>query len=45
MVHMLIMAMKLKGTLDDLLDTIFIHPALPEVVRDAARDARQQLSR
>jgi dihydrolipoamide dehydrogenase len=43
LIHILIMAMKLQGTLDQLLDTIFIHPALPEVVRDAARDAYRQL--
>jgi mycothione reductase len=43
MIHMLIAFMKKDGTLDDLLDTIFIHPALPEVVRDAARDAGRRL--
>jgi len=43
MLHMLIVLMKKHGTLDDLLDTIFIHPALPEVARDAARDAAAQL--
>ena len=31
------------GTLDDLLDMIFIHPALPEIVREAARDAQRHL--
>lgn len=40
MVHMLIAFMYMKGTLDDLLGMIYIHPALPEVVRNAARNAR-----
>ena len=39
MIHLFIMAMKTGATLDTLLDTIFIHPALPEIARDAARDA------
>jgi pyruvate/2-oxoglutarate dehydrogenase complex dihydrolipoamide dehydrogenase (E3) component len=29
--------MKKRGTLKDLRELIFIHPALPEVVRDAVR--------
>jgi mycothione reductase len=33
--------MQKQGTLDDLLNLIFIHPALPEVARDAARDAER----
>jgi dihydrolipoamide dehydrogenase len=41
---MLIALMYKDGTLDDLLNMIYIHPALPEAVRDAARDARQQLN-
>ncbi len=40
MIHLLILLMKTGGTLDELLDMIFIHPALPEIVRDAARDAQ-----
>lgn len=44
LIHILITSMKLQGTLDQLLDMIFIHPALPEIVREAARDARQQLA-
>ena len=44
MIHVFIMAMKKQATLDDLLDMIFIHPALPEVARDAARDARRRLT-
>ena len=44
MIHILVVTMKMKGGLDDLLDLIFVHPALPEVVRDAARDARAKLA-
>jgi dihydrolipoamide dehydrogenase len=44
MIHLFIVLMKTKGTLDDLLDMIFIHPALPEVARDAARDAAKKLN-
>lgn len=43
MIHMLIILMQKQGGLDDLLEMIFIHPALPELVRDAARDARNYL--
>jgi dihydrolipoamide dehydrogenase len=43
MIHMIIALMYKQGTLDDLLNMIYIHPALPEAVRDAARDARRQL--
>jgi dihydrolipoamide dehydrogenase len=42
MIHMIIALMYKGGTLDDLLNMIYIHPALPEAVRDAARDARAQ---
>lgn len=45
MIHILILLMKTGGVLDDLLDMIFIHPALPEIVRDAARDAQSKLAR
>lgn len=41
MAHMLIAFIKMKATLDDLLDTIYIHPALPEVIRNAARNANK----
>ncbi len=44
MIHILILLMKTGGSLDDLLDMIFIHPALPEIVRDAARDAQAKLA-
>ena len=42
MIHLFIMALKKHATLDDLLDLIYIHPALPEIARDAARDAQAQ---
>jgi len=40
MCHLFISAMVCKATLDQMLDMIFIHPALPEVARDALRAAR-----
>ncbi len=40
MVHMVIALMYKDGTLDDLLKMIYIHPALPEIVRNAARNAK-----
>lgn len=40
MIHMPIAYMNMNGTLDDMLRTIYIHPALPEIVRNAARKAR-----
>jgi len=43
MIHLFIAMMKMQGRLEDLLDMIFIHPALPELARDAARDARGKL--
>ena len=43
MIHLFIAMMKMQGRLEDLLDMIFIHPALPEVARDAARAARSKL--
>ncbi|MFT4553824.1 MAG: mycothione reductase [Chlamydiales bacterium] len=39
MVHMLIAYQNMNATLDDILNTIYIHPALPEIVRNAARKA------
>lgn len=42
MIHMLISIMTMGGSLDDVLGMIYIHPALPEVVRNAARDARDK---
>ncbi len=43
MIHMLIAFMNMNATLDDLLKMIYIHPALPEVVRNAARRAKTVL--
>src|SRR3989338_1881654 len=43
MIHMLIALMTKNGTLDDLLNMIYIHPALPEIVRNAARKAKEAL--
>lgn len=40
MIHMIIAFMCKNGTLDDLLNMIYIHPALPEIVRNAARKAK-----
>ncbi|MDO8580537.1 MAG: dihydrolipoyl dehydrogenase [Candidatus Omnitrophota bacterium] len=37
MIHIIIAFMNKDGTLDDLLRMIYIHPALPEIVRNAAR--------
>ncbi|MFC1764762.1 dihydrolipoyl dehydrogenase family protein [Planctomycetota bacterium] len=45
LIHLFIAVMKTGGTLDHLLDMIFIHPALPEVARDAARDVQRQCRR
>ncbi|MCH9613563.1 MAG: Dihydrolipoyl dehydrogenase [Chlamydiia bacterium] len=39
MIHMCIAYMNMGATVDDMRDTIYIHPALPEVVRAAARKA------
>ena len=44
LIHQVITLMQLKGTLDDLLSTTFIHPALNEIVRNAGRDARSKLA-
>lgn len=43
MCHMLIAYMVMGATLNDMLATIYIHPALPEIVRNAARKAAAQL--
>jgi len=43
MIHMIIAFMNKQGTLDDLLNMIYIHPALPEIVRNAARKAKTAL--
>lgn len=43
MVHMLIAYMTMGARIDDILGTIFIHPALPEIVRNTIRKVRSQL--
>ena len=45
MIHMLIAYMSKNGTLDDLLNMIYIHPALPEIVRNAARKAKAEFEK
>ncbi len=39
MIHQLVYAITFKATAEDLLNMIYIHPALPEVVRNAVRIA------
>jgi len=41
MIHTVSAFMNMGATLDDMLRTIYIHPALPEVVRNAARKANE----
>jgi dihydrolipoamide dehydrogenase len=41
-IHSCIAFMQMKATVDDMLDTIWIHPALCEVIREAARDGLNQ---
>ncbi len=45
MIHMIIAYMNMNATLDDMLRTIYIHPALPEIVRNAARKAKLALDK
>jgi len=45
MIHMIIAYMNMNGTLDDMLRTIYIHPALPEIVRNTARKAKTALDK
>jgi len=40
MIHMLIVFINFNATLSDILKTVFIHPALPENIRNAARKAK-----
>ena len=44
LVQSVVQVMYMNGSLDDLLNAVYIHPAFPEVVRDAARDAERQLT-
>ncbi|KAL0490623.1 dihydrolipoyl dehydrogenase [Acrasis kona] len=43
LIHEVIPLFRLHGTLDDILKMIHIHPALSELVRNAARKARDEL--
>ena len=43
MMHMFIAFEKMGATLDEMLDTIYIHPAMPEILRNALRKAKAQL--
>lgn len=43
MIHIFLSYMKLGGTLDQMLDMIFVHPALPEIARNACRKAKAAL--
>ncbi len=45
MIHMVIAYMNMNATLDDMLRTVYIHPALPEIVRNAARKAKAALDK
>lgn len=45
MIHTLIAFINMNATLDDILRTIYIHPALPEVIRNAARKVRQSVQK
>ena len=40
MIHILIVFITAGAKIDDLLNIIYVHPALPEVVRNAARKAK-----
>ncbi len=43
MIHMCIAYINMEATLDDMLKTIYIHPALPENIRNACRKAKSQV--
>lgn len=45
LIHMPIAYINMGARLEDLLHTIYIHPALSEIVRNAARDARAQFEK
>ena len=40
MIHHAVQAMSMNATLDDMMNMIFIHPALPEILRNAVRKAK-----
>ncbi len=45
MIHMIIAYMNMGATLGDLLKTIYVHPALSENIRNAARKAKEELNK
>jgi len=45
MAHMPLAFAHMNATLDDMLNTIYIHPALPEIVRNAARKAAAEFKK
>ena len=45
MIHQAIHAITYKATLDDLLGIIYIHPALPEIFRNACRKAKAEFDK
>ncbi len=45
MIHQLVYAMTFNATIDDLMKMIYIHPALPETIRNALRDALKEFDK
>ncbi len=45
MIHQMIYAMTFNAKLDDMLYMIYVHPALPEIVRNACRKAKVQFDK
>jgi len=43
LLHTPLAFMSMGATLDDMLRMIYVHPALPEILRDAARDAAENM--
>lgn len=43
LIHEVLPIMRKNGKLDDILDIVHIHPALSELVRNAARNAKEEL--
>lgn len=43
MIHICIPFINTGGTLEDMLNMIYVHPAFPEVIRNAARKAKQNI--
>lgn len=43
MIHMIIAYITMNASLDDMLRTIYVHPALPENIRNACRNAKSKL--